>query len=116
MTIDPQALMQGLSISISGMLITFLALGVFIFMMLGLQRLFPPKAEIDEETPGKSEPCAPIENSEEEEIAAAITAVILYFRAESQQNLGKCLENGPGLLWTSRKISSTSSAVRSNRS
>lgn len=115
MTLDPQALMQGLSISISGMLITFLALGVFIFIMFGLQRIFPPQIEEEEAQP-EPEPCAPIEISEEEEIAAAISTAVLYLRSEGQQSLGKSLENGPGPLWGVRKNPITPSAVRSHRS
>jgi Na+-transporting methylmalonyl-CoA/oxaloacetate decarboxylase gamma subunit len=114
---DPQVLMQGLSISISGLLITFLTLGVFIFIMFGLQRLFPARHENEQlQMPIKPEPCAPVESSEEEEIAMAIATAIIYLRAESQQSLGKSLESGPGPLWTSRRIPIASPAVRSNRS
>jgi sodium pump decarboxylase gamma subunit len=116
-SIDPQVLMQGLSISISGMTITFLALGVFIFIMLGLQKLFPSRPDtINNEAPSEPEPCAPIEVSEDEEVAVAIAAAVSFLRAKGQQSLGKNLEYGPGPLWSIRKISSASPAVRSNRS
>jgi Na+-transporting methylmalonyl-CoA/oxaloacetate decarboxylase gamma subunit len=115
--LDPQALMQGLSISISGMLITFLSLGVFILIMLGLQRIFPPHPEEGEKDDGKNEPepCEPMDTSEEE-IAVAVATAIQYLRSEGKLSLGKSLENGPGPLWTSRRISSATSIIRSNRS
>jgi sodium pump decarboxylase gamma subunit len=113
---DPQALLQGLSISISGILITFLALGVFIFVMFGLQRLFPPKPEEEEEAKSEAEAAVePVEQdevSEEAEIAVAIATAIQYFRSKSGTSLGKSLEAGHGPLWYSH----SSSITRSHRS
>jgi sodium pump decarboxylase gamma subunit len=110
--------MQGLSISISGMLITFMALGVFIFIMLGLQRIFPPRPEQEEkdEPQNEPEPCAPVDVTEEEEIVVAVAAAVQFLRAEGQLSLGKSLEEGPGPLWTGRRLPSTTSTIRSNRS
>ena len=96
---DIQAILQGLTISISGMLITFFALGVFIFIMLGLQRIFPPRLEKEEES-SEVEIENPVDCSNEEVVVAIVTAV-QTLKAKSQSNLGKSLETGPGRLWSS---------------
>jgi hypothetical protein len=100
--------MQGLSISIIGLFITFFALGVFILLMIVLQRIFPPKTEVEEEP--EAEPVIQIELEQasskpekETEMAAAISAAVSYFQAASQPSLGSNLEGGRGRWWSANR-------------
>lgn len=100
---------QGLEVSILGLAITFIALGVFILIMIVLQRLFPAQEEKAEQTPAEAE-AAPVieaqaeEPGEEAAVVAAIAAAISYLRARSQSSLGSSLQEGRGSWWASRKI------------
>jgi sodium pump decarboxylase gamma subunit len=98
---------QGVAISISGLAITFLALGVFILVMLLLQRFFPPKPETEEGEEEDNGVVAAIETTaadDDGEITAAIAVAINYFRSLSQSKLGGSLEEGRGAWWTSNRI------------
>ena len=97
--------MQGLSISLVGLLITFFALGVFIILMVILKRIFPakPKAEDEEE---QGEPVIRIDldqPDENEAVVAAIAAAVSYFQAESRPLLGANLETGHGRWWVANR-------------
>jgi hypothetical protein len=101
--------MQGLSISIIGLLITFFALGMFILIMIVLQRIFPPKAEAQEEDE-KVELVVQIEMDQESSqmdengaVAAAIVAAVSYFQAANQPTLGANLEGGRGRWWAANR-------------
>jgi Na+-transporting methylmalonyl-CoA/oxaloacetate decarboxylase gamma subunit len=103
--------MQGLSISIIGLLITFFALGVFILLMIVLQRIFPPKPEAQEEEAEKVELVVQIELDqassqvdEAGEVAAAIAAAVSYFQAANQPSLGANLEGGRGRWWAANRL------------
>ena len=103
-------LMQGLNISIIGLLITFFTLGVFILLMIVLQRIFPPKAEAQAEEAEKAEPVVQIELDqassqldEEGAVAAAIAAAVSYFQAANQPSLGANLEGGRGHWWAASR-------------
>ena len=102
---------QGLVVSVVGLLVTFLALGVFILVMVVLQKLFPYREEAAEQSSGEPsdgiEPASTIAEStsnEEEEIAAAITAVA-YLRSQHSSQLGSALLEGPGRYWASKRQS-----------
>ncbi len=102
-------IMQGLSISVIGLLITFFALGVFILLMIVLQRLFPPKTDTVEEP---AQPVVQIELAqasteldEEGEVAAAIAAAVSYYQAAGRSSLGSNLESGRGRWWGSGRSS-----------
>lgn len=92
----------GLLISVVGLLVTFVALGIFIGVIILLQKLFPPKAEAEEEAVEEVKP-AQIETKEDsdaEAIAAALAAVS-YLRSQRAGQLGATLATGPGPYWTS---------------
>lgn len=99
-------ILQGLNLSFLGLLFTFLALGVFILIMVILLRVFPYKPEVEMET--ESEEAAPVEEAasmmvvgcENEEVAAAIAVAIGYFRARGEVTLGANLSAGRGPWWT----------------
>jgi hypothetical protein len=99
--------LEGLQVSVLSLLITFLALGVFILVMVILQRLFPPPAEelVEEAGPALEEPLAlevtSPDESEEGAVAAAIAAAIAYFQLENRDQLGGSLREGRGAWWAS---------------
>ena len=103
-------LVQGLEVSILGLLITFTALGVFILIMIVLQRLFPSTAaEMPAETPTEKIEQAVVEvqieeSGEDAAVVAAIAAALSYLRARSQSSLGNSLQEGRGGWWATRKL------------
>jgi len=105
--------LQGLFISLVGMSATFLALGAFIFIMIGLQKLFPWKPEPSAVSADQEEDAAPAmlsvstPISDDKEVVAAIAIALEYFR--SQSNLGSSLNDGRGNWWVSRRINSNQS-------
>ncbi len=93
----------GLMISVVGLVVTFTALGIFIGVMVLLQKLFPvkgKKAETAVEEPKPVEISAKAESGEEE-IAAALAAVT-YLRGQRAGQLGASLLSGPGPYRTTR--------------
>ena len=100
-------IMQGLSISIVGLLITFFSLGVFILLMIVLQRIFPPKPKV-EEVAEEGEPVIQVmldQPDEEGEVVAAIAAAISHFQTENRPRLGANLESGRGRYWSANRSS-----------
>lgn len=84
---------QGLIISLLGLLLTFLALGLLILTMVVLQKLFKP-----------SDAVAAAHGSEgraDAEIAAVLAAAIMLLRAKDRgwSTLGRVLEGAPGRWW-----------------
>ena len=101
---------QGLTISVVGILITFFSLGVFILIMVLLQRIFPAAAKQVEEAE-EDQAAMQVELDQEGEIigedqaaVAAIMVAIKYFQTESQPVLGINLEAGRGRWWTSNRM------------
>jgi Na+-transporting methylmalonyl-CoA/oxaloacetate decarboxylase gamma subunit len=96
-------LLQGLTLSALGLGLTFAALGVFILLIVGLQRAFavrpaPPAAAAPEPAPT---PGVSARDSEAEEIAAAICIALSHLRALEicESGLGEALEAGRGPWW-----------------
>ena len=78
-------MIQGLEVSGLGIFVTFLALGVFILIMIVLQRLFPGESEAGSEIePTNEMETAPLieiaENEDEGAVIAAIAAALSFFR------------------------------------
>ena len=92
----------GLLISAIGLLVTFTALGIFIGVMVLLQKLFPVKEEKAEIAVVETKPVEIITEVESgvEEIAAALAAVS-YLRSQRAGQLGATLLYGPGPYRTS---------------
>jgi Na+-transporting methylmalonyl-CoA/oxaloacetate decarboxylase gamma subunit len=88
---------QGLLISLLGLMLTFLALGMLILTIVVLQRLFKPKPAVSP----KSVPNGTDPGEGDAELAAAMAAAILLLRAKDRRSsaLGSTLENGPGRWW-----------------
>ncbi len=104
--------MQGLSISLIGICITFSTLGLFILLMIVLQRIFPVKRDPVQEAGTQMETFVEIEidqesspGNEDQAIAAAIAVAINYFRAVNQPALGATLEAGRGRWWSANQLS-----------
>ncbi len=112
---DTQILLQGLSISISGLLITFLSLGTFILVISLLQRIFPARTQKDN-TISATVSDTQGDASNELEIAAAISAALYYWRARQKSALGKDLENGRGPFWSTAQNNIANLGTRTNRS
>lgn len=105
---DP--ILQGLQISLLGMILTFLALGVFILIMVGLKRFFPPSAEevgnLEEAAEEAETPLIEVESADESEegaVVAAISAALSYFQARQGGQLGQALQKGRSGWWAARR-------------
>ena len=101
--------MKGLSILVWGWGASFVAMAVFMGLILLLRRIFPYKAEVEEsEAEGEAETTLVLDTeavSEDEEVVAAIAAAVGYLRAKSQTRLGGTLESGRGRWWVSNRLS-----------
>lgn len=99
---------QGFAIMIMGLGITFTALGLFIGLILLLERLFPPKAETEAEEEFETMPAvSQLErDTTDEEIAAAIAIALahLYSYELCRSDLGIDLEQGRGSWWVSGRL------------
>jgi Na+-transporting methylmalonyl-CoA/oxaloacetate decarboxylase gamma subunit len=109
--------LQGLSISIMGIVITFLALGIFILIMIVLQRFFPP---VNEEEEAEGEPETVVEDilvrAEEEQdenaVVTAIAAALAFFKAqEKSASLGDALREGHSGWWSSRRAEANTGRI-----
>lgn len=93
-------LLQGLTLSVLGLGLTFAALGLFILLIIGLQRAFAVGS-----APAPAPAPAPLNtsarDSEAEEIAAAICIALSHLRALEicESGLGDALTDGRGPWW-----------------
>jgi Na+-transporting methylmalonyl-CoA/oxaloacetate decarboxylase gamma subunit len=88
----------GLMVTVVGLSITFLALFIFIGVIMLLKVLFPYKeeaAEVEESSQSNDTACI-----EDEEVAAAIAAVV-FLRGQRSSQLGSALIEGKSKFWTS---------------
>jgi Na+-transporting methylmalonyl-CoA/oxaloacetate decarboxylase gamma subunit len=110
------SLAQGLNVSLLGLVITFLALGVFILIMIVLQKLFPGKAEQQVEQLVEDAPMVlevkTSDDSLEGEVIAAIGAAVTYVRQSGRGQLGGSLAQPRGEWWAARLVSARGGAVR----
>lgn len=102
-------LMKGLSIFFWGWGVSFVAMAVFMGLILLLRKIFPYKeAEVEVKEKIEVEETVVVEaetSSEDEEIVAAITAAIGHLRARSQNRLGGSLNEGRGKWWLANRLS-----------
>lgn len=105
---------QGLEVSLLGLGITFLALGVFILIMVVLQKFFPGKEEAAEEQPAEEAVVAVeiADASEEGAIIAAIAAAVAYARRSGRGRLGETLAQARGNWWAARRMEAGEGSVR----
>ena len=97
---------QGFAIMIMGLGITFTALGLFIGLILLLERIFPPKLEAEEEVEVWPAISQMERDTTEEEIAAAIAIALahLYSYELCRSDLGIDLESGHGPWWVGGRL------------
>jgi Na+-transporting methylmalonyl-CoA/oxaloacetate decarboxylase gamma subunit len=84
-------------VSVVGLAITFSALLIFIGVIMLLKVLFPYREEKEDET----EEIVETECAEDEELAAAITAVA-FLRGHRSSQLGSALSEGKSAFWSSK--------------
>jgi len=100
--------MQGLSLSLMGITITFAALGLLILAMIVLERLFRTRKLVPEERSPEETPVASTlaRDTQDEEIVAAITVALAYLRSLEigRSELGMTLEAGHGGWWTAGRV------------
>lgn len=92
----------GLMVSIVGLSITFLALLIFIGVIMLLKAIFPYKAEAQEEGDNVSDAetvVVEVSSAEDEEVAAAVAAV-MFVRGRRSNQLGASLTEGHSPFWT----------------
>jgi sodium pump decarboxylase gamma subunit len=95
-------MMQGLTVGVMGIGITFAALGLIILVMIVLQRLFiQPQAAPSQDEIGTTHAVEAAALPQEEEVVAAIGAALAYMRtAESVRGgLGSSLGAESGVWW-----------------
>ena len=96
-------LLQGLSISLLGMLITFLFFGLLILLVVVLRGIFqvPPieKGAMHVE-PEHSDPPKPAQDLNRMKAAGiAVVAAALKAKVQQESDLGQLLEDPPGRWW-----------------
>ncbi len=112
-------LSQGLIVSVLGISITFLALALFILVMVVLQKLFPYKDEKVEALEEVGTPAGTIEivNEtvvEEEEVAAAVAVALAYFKQRRQSQLGAALAQGHSAWWSAHRAAANQGILQKN--
>ena len=90
---------QGLQLSLYGITITFLALGILILVISLLQVIFPAKKHVQEATEWHAEPEPEVETDDDHSRRVALTAAWWYWQKKRSSSLGKQLEQGPGKRW-----------------
>jgi sodium pump decarboxylase gamma subunit len=95
-------MMQGLTVGVMGIGITFAALGLIILVMIVLQRLFvQPHAAASQDEIGTTHAVEAPGLPQEEEVVAAIGAALAYMRAaeSARGGLGSSLGVESGAWW-----------------
>jgi Na+-transporting methylmalonyl-CoA/oxaloacetate decarboxylase gamma subunit len=93
------AINQGLQLSLYGITITFLALGILILVISLLQVIFPVKRHVQETAERPAEPEPEVETEDDHSRRVALAAAWWYWQKKRSSSLGKQLEQGPGKRW-----------------
>ena len=101
-------IMQGLTLSLTGIVITFASLGLFILIIVLLQRFFGIQEEpkTSEARTGPASLPESMDNEMDHEVAAAIAIAIDHFRSleSGSDGIGTSLAQGPGPWWSTRQF------------
>jgi len=89
------SILQGLRLSLAGILITFAYFGLLILVMVLLREIF--KVPPQEVKPDKQKPAQ--ENDRMKAAGIAVAVAILESKKEAGVNLGQVLETPPGRWW-----------------
>jgi sodium pump decarboxylase gamma subunit len=93
---------MGLVVSVVGLTVTFLALSVFIGVIVLLQKLFPVKPEETDDAASSEIEISENTNDSNDALVAALAAAV-YIRSRRSGQLGATLLAGPGPYRSSRK-------------
>lgn len=93
------AINQGLQLSLYGITITFLALGILILVISLLQVISPVKRHVQETAERPTEPEPEVEADDDHSRRVALAAAWWYWQKKRSSSLGKQLEQGPGKRW-----------------
>jgi Na+-transporting methylmalonyl-CoA/oxaloacetate decarboxylase gamma subunit len=110
----------GLQVSLLGLIVTFVALGVFILIILALKALFPaerPSKRAVVQQVDVIETSA-VEDDDEGEVVAAIAAALAYARVgqgNRSTSLGQSLQEGRSSWWAARRAESSENVRSGNR-
>lgn len=96
-------ILQGLNLTVLGLTLTFAALGLFILVIVVLERAFRARALVPEEREPREitvDSTLP-QDTEDEEVVAAITIALSHLRSLDicRSELGSALEAGHGAYW-----------------
>ncbi len=103
----------GLQVSLLSVLVTFTALGIFIFVILALKALFPAERAAKKSAAVQQAPVVEISaeaDDDESEVVAAIAAALAYARIGQgirSTSLGQSLLEGRGSWWAARRSESS---------
>lgn len=102
-------LLAGLSIALAGLIIVFLALGLFALVINLLGKIFAEKEPAQEqaasdvqETPSDS--VLAVESDPSDDLPVVIATAISYFRAHANNTLGAALEEGKSGWWAMNRM------------
>jgi len=91
----------GLQLSLFGLLITFMALGILILVISLLQLLFPSRTNEEESSQQPHEES--MAEGDPHERLVALTAAWWYWQQKRSSSLGKQLEKDPGKRWRKKE-------------
>ncbi len=101
-------IVAGLTLSVLGMTVTFVAMGMVVLLMVLLQRYTtaPPGATRQAEAETVLPLIPSTQAAETEEIVAAVAVALAHLRTleSAQSELGSGLMNGPGTWWAVGQI------------
>lgn len=102
---EPNPILQGLTITVVGLLLAFLAMSLFILTMVVLKKLFPYREEAEEaESEGEEAPVMSAQSDAEGEVIAAIAVALSQMRAAGQSETGSALLAGRGTWWVANRM------------
>ncbi len=99
--------LDGISIAVSGLIITFLSLALFSVIISVLGKIFKEKEPIAEtsiEGPESVTESVASIVSENDDLPVVIATAISYFHARSQSSLGVSLEEGKSGWWAANRV------------
>jgi sodium pump decarboxylase gamma subunit len=108
-------MIEGFYISLLGMMITFLALGIFILIMVVLKKLFPQQNEEVSAQQVDETPALVVETADmsaEGAVIAAIAAAIVCTRFSGRGGLGDTLNQPRGRWWAARRTEASLGDVK----
>jgi sodium pump decarboxylase gamma subunit len=98
---------QGLWISVIGLTILFIAMGLLFVLMMLLERLSRSRTQpVSQAEAAFTRDTTTPEQAKNDEIAAAITVAVAYLRGQERgkSSLGSSLETGPGQWWLQGRV------------